>query len=234
MFWLGFLSPYIGIFLIAIGMKLEGKRYNCIGKILKKIYCTVLFTLSVFLASLISSFLSLISGKLIFGAVISAAVLLICWCGVELFYRNYIDMEEILNENDKNFCNLCGLVIVAATGIYLYSKENYGDYLVMCSIAISIWIGAYVPITKIFSGKKFRDLFIDAVSNFACKDKLVKSVSIITGLVILFLNTNSQESIAVNALIDKFSEGLVWGCAMIFGISIGEIVYKKSVNKKGK
>lgn len=234
MFWLGFLSPYIWILLIVIGMKLGGKRFIIVGKTLKKIYCTVLFTLSVFLASLISSFLSLISGELIFGAVISAVVLLVCWCGVELFYRANIDTEEILKENDKNFCNLCGLVIVAATGIYLYSKENYGNYLVMCSIAISIWIGAYVPITKIFSGKKFRDLFIDAVSNFACKDKLVKFVSTITGVVILFLNTNSQESITVNALIDEFGKGLAWGCTVILGISIGEIMYKNFVSKKGK
>ena len=234
MFWLGFLSPYIGILLIVIGMKLGGRKFIIIGKVLKKIYCIVLFTLSLFLASFIASFLSLISGALIFGSVISAVVLLFCWCGVELFYRGNIDMEEILNENDKNFCNLCGLVIVVVTGIYLYSKENYGDYLVICSIATSIWIGAYVPITKIFSGKKFRDLFIDAVVNFSCKDKMVKFVSIITGAIILFLNTNSQGSIAVNALIDEFGKGLAGGCTVILGISIGEIMYKKSVTKKEK
>ena len=142
--------------MIVIGMRLGGKRSIAIGKTLKKIYCTVLFTMSVFLASFISGFFCLISGELILGAAISAVVLLICWCSVELFYRVNIDTEEILKENDKNFCNLCGLVIVAATGIYLYSKENYEDYLVMCSIAISIWIGHMFQLQKFFQERNSR------------------------------------------------------------------------------
>ena len=70
-------------------------------------------------------------------------------------------------------------------------------------------------------------MFIEAISNFACKDKLVKFVSIITGLVIFFLNTNSQKSIVVNALMDEFGKGLAWGCTVIFGISIGTISKQK-------
>ena len=231
LFLLGFLSPYIGILIIAIGMKLGGKKLDSIGKSLKKLYCTVLFTLSIFGASLIASFISMISGELILGAIFSTVVLLICWCSVELFYRAYIDREELLKESDKNFCNLCGMVIVVAIGVYLFLAKNYRNYLEIGSIAISIWLGAYIPIVKIFSGEKFKNLIAETLSSFECKDNLVKTVSIMTGLIIFYLNMNSSGSIAINAAIDEFKKGLFWGCILILGVSIGKITYKKSAKK---
>ena len=169
MFWIGFLSiPLILLMLFGL-MAGSGKLLNKIEKIfihVKAVVCAVVFTFLSYVFTLLYSMVAIISGNAVINAMLCALFLVFSWYIVEKMYQKISgenfenkaenENEKALSHKDKNVCHLCALIAVVCSSVLLCIEKGDRSYLMLTSIAISVWIGAYIPISEIYQGIKFK------------------------------------------------------------------------------
>ena len=163
MFWFGFISIYL-ILLILIGvMKLSNKLISSILEGARRVVCALLFTLFVFLFTLLYSIVAIVTGNVVVNALLCAIFLVFSWFIEEKLYRllsgeNGSEKDKVLTKEDKNLCALFALIGVILSSIVLFCEDRNSEYFILVSMAVSVWIGTYVPVSEVYKGTSIKKI----------------------------------------------------------------------------
>lgn len=242
MFWIGFVSmPIILLFLLGL-MVGSGKLLNKVEKVfvnVKVVVCAVVFTLLSYVFTLLYSMVAIISGNIVINAMLCAVFLVFAWYIVEKLYQiisgENVEMEtenkneKILSHKDKNICHLCALIAVVCSSVLVYIEKGDKGYLSLTSIAISIWIGAYMPISEIYQGIKFKVTFASVIDEFKNKKLSVVFSAVISAVFIVFLCSENDLTQKLNVAIEEIGKGIIVGSILLI---LGMIIYDLIKSKK--
>lgn len=141
--------------------------------------------------------------------------------------------EEIrtLTKEDKNICNFYALIGVIVSSIVRCFQDESSEYIILISIAVSIWIGAYIPISSIYEGKTLKELKEIVFADFKCK-KLVHISAIVSAVIIIMLVLKNEFVVKLNEIIEQFGRGMAAGSiVLILFIIIFSFIRSKLVKK---
>lgn len=242
MFWIGFFSiPLILLMLLGL-MAGSGKLLNKMEKIfihVKEVVCSVVFTLLSYVFTLLYSMVAIISGNAVINAMLCALFLVFSWYIVEKMYQKISgenfeneaknENEKALSHKDKNVCHLCALIAVVCSSVLLCIEKGDGSYLILTSIAISIWIGAYIPISEIYQGIKFKVTFESVIKEFKNKKLSVVLSAVISAVFMLFLVSENDLAQKLNVVIEEIGVGIAAGSISVI---LGMVSYGLIKNRK--
>lgn len=225
MFWVGFCSVYAILGCLFIVMLGSGKLFNKLTKAVinfKIFMSAVMFTLFSYIFTLIYSLVAILTENIMFNAALCAAFLVFSWFMVEKLYQLMTgengrkdEENKILSKEDKNICNLISLISVICSSIVLCYENKSTEYFMLISITVSIWIGAYIPISEIYKGTPARAVFLDVLKEFSSKKKVVWISSISCIVILAVLASNSNISLKLHTLIEKFGNGIAVGSIVL-------------------
>lgn len=241
MFWMGFFSIYFIFAFLGLLMHFLGKMFDKFIetlKGLKSIACAVVFTLLSYVFTLLYSMVSILTGNIYLNAILCAIFLVFSWFMVEKFYQLMAGEkgdanEEIrtLTKEDKNICNFYALIGVIVSSIVRCFQDESSEYIILISIAVSIWIGAYIPISSIYEGKTLKELKEIVFADFKCK-KLVHISAIVSAVIIIMLVLKNEFVVKLNEIIEQFGRGMAAGSiVLILFIIIFSFIRSKLVKK---
>lgn len=239
MFWIGFFSiPLILLMLFGL-MAGSGKLLNKIEKNfihVKVVVCVVVFTLLSYIFTLLYSMVAIISGNAVINAMLCAVFLVFSWYIVEKMYQKISGENKVENENekalshkDKNVCHLCALIAVVCSSVLLCIEKGDRSYLILTSIAISIWIGAYIPISEIYQGIKFKVIFESVIKEFKNKKLSVVFSAVISAMFMIFLVSENDLAQKLNVVIEEIGVGIAAGSITVI---LGMVLYGLIKNRK--
>ena len=242
MFWVGFASILVIMLLLFLLMAGSGRLFIRFANFFVKVkvaICTVVFTLLSYVFTLLYSMIAIVSGNIVISTMLCAVFLIFSWYIVEKMYKmisgenNYKgeSIEKTLSYKDKNVCYLCALIAVILSSISLYFENENMDYIIVISIVISIWIGAYVPISEIYQGKNFKSVLLEVVAEFRnakCIVVFTAVISVMFTVVLVYRNDLAQK---LNLIIDEIGKGMAAGSILLilWMIVYGLIKGKKSI-----
>ena len=142
------------------------------------------------------------------------------------------EKTKVLEKGDKNVCKLFSLVGVIIIGLVLCFEEENLEYAVLISIAISLWIGTYVPLGEIYEGITVKKMACGVVKEFNCKNKLVWISSILASLIVIVFTSKNKVVLKLRELLDKFAIGMAVGTMILILLLVFEDYIKKIANKK--
>lgn len=236
---IGFFSIYFILGILFLLMKGSSKILNGIGTVLSKgktTFCAVMFTFVSFLFTLFYILVAITTGNSFFSALVCAIFLVFSWCMDEFFYRLIAGekgcMDETLkalSKEDKNVCNLFALIgVVISSAVLCYEEKNF-EYVILISVAISIWMGAYIPISEIYKGTPIKELIFIIRREFKCQKKSVKISSFLCVFIVTILALKNEVAIKMNSIIEDFGVGLVMGSlVLVFVVVIVGICRKRT------
>lgn len=178
MFWIGFGSIYLIVGCLFLLMKLANGLFIKIVSKFKKVEtaaCVFVFTVFSYMSILIYSIVALLTENIMINALICAVFLVFCCFIVEKLYEcmageSKNETNKVLTKEDKNVCNLCSLLAVIISCIILSYEDKSLEYVTLISIAISIWIGTYIPLSEIYNRKTIKQIKCSIVKEFKCKN----------------------------------------------------------------
>lgn len=235
---IGFFSIYFILGILLLLMKGSGKILNGIGTVLSKgktTFCAVMFTFFSFLFTLFYTMVAITTGNSFFSTLVCAIFLVFSWCMNEFFYRLIAEekgcMDETLkalSKEDKNVCNLFALIgVVISSAILCYEEKNF-EYVILISVAISIWMGAYIPISEIYKGTPIKELIFTIIREFRCEKKSVWISSILCIVIVTILVLKNEVVIKMNSIIEDFGVGLAMGSlVLVFVLAIVGLCRKR-------
>ena len=243
MFWHGFYLAIIVIgflFIVMFMSKKGAEKAISIFKIILIVWCTGIFTLTAAGFTLIYSAVAALTSSVLFGTFICAGLLVILWCLEERLYRVLTgedagSAEKLLTNVDKNTCNICALGGVMLSSVVLGVEQGNQEYITIISIAISIWIGAYIPITEIFDGKSIKAILGKIRTDICSRKKTVWIAAIVSALLVPL--GASKKNIAQKAfsIIENLGIGIAVGsCAALGGIILFRIYMEKKAKPSKK
>lgn len=238
MFWIGFLiMPGIMLLLFCI-MKGSRKLLNRLKNIfvnVRVIVCTMMFTILTYILTLVYSIVALASGNMVINAMLCAVFLVFSWCIVEKLYQilaeedNNTETEKVLSYKDKNICQLCALIAVTLSGAMMSIQNDNRDYIILLSIAISIWIGAYVPISEIYKGMRIKAIFKGVLNDFKNKNPKVTITAIVSTTLLVILISKNELVEKINLVIEEIGKGIATSSIILI---LGLIVYGLTKKKQ--
>lgn len=220
MFWLGFIGIYVVFGLFVVGILLFNNIVEKVFNGMKVVFCTTIFTMVTFVLSLFYSILSIALGSVITSAFFCSIFLVFTWILAEKMYQLMSGNEVVLTEKDKNICHLLAMLGVILSAIILMIKNSDKEYGILISISVSIWIGAYVPLSSIYKGKKMKELLGIVIDNFR-EGKITVWLTgvIITSLILLLISSNEIVN-KLNLIITKVGQGIGFGSVSMIVILI--------------
>lgn len=239
MFWIGFVSIYVimGVLILMMsGSEKLLKKMEVFFKNAKIVGCTIVFTLLSFVFTLFYSMVAMVSSNAMTNALLCTILLIFSWFIVEKMYQKIsgegVDSEDkgkiVLTKEDKNVCNLWALLGVIVSSILLYLQNQSSEYFILVSIAISIWIGAYIPISEIYKGRKVKTIAIIVAKEFKTKKTIVWITAILCVLFIVFLVLENNVAEKLNTLLEEVGKGIVCGSlVMILVLMLWGVIKKK-------
>lgn len=242
MFWIGFLSiPLILLMLFGL-MAGSGKLLNKIEKNfihVKAVVCAVVFTFLSYVFTLLYSMVAIISGNAVINAMLCALFLVFSWYIVEKMYQKISgenfenkaenENEKALSHKDKNVCHLCALIAVVCSSVLLCIEKGDRSYLMLTSIAISVWIGAYIPISEIYQGIKFKVTFENVIKEFKNQKLSVVFSAVISAVFMIFLVSENDLAQKLNVVIEEIGVGIAAGSISVI---LGMVAYGLIKNRK--
>lgn len=239
MFWIGFFSFYIIIGLLAVLMLGSQKLFDKFAQVVpncKRVVCAIVFTLFSYIFTLIYSLVAMVTGHIVIDALICSLLLVFSWIIVEKMYQLIADEKvyddkkiKVLTKEDKNVCNLFALIGVILSGVVLCYEDSSLDYVILISIAISIWIGAYIPISGIYEGMPIKELLCSILKEFESKNASVWISSILSTTVVTILGSKNEVVQRVNELIEEIGLGIAVG-TMVFVLAL--VIWSRVKNAK--
>jgi hypothetical protein len=242
MFWMGFFSIYLIFAFLGLLMHFLGKmsdKFIETLKGLKSIACAVVFTLFSYVFTLLYSMVSILTGNICFNAILCAIFLVFSWFMVEKFYQ-LIAVEKCdekketktLTKEDKNICNLFALIGVILSCIVRNFQDGNSEYIVIISIAISIWIGAYIPLSSIYEGETLKKLILKVIADFESKKSSVYISAIVSTIITTILVLKNEFVVKLHEIIEQFGRGVAIGSmVLILLIIIFSYIRSKRVQK---
>lgn len=197
---------------------------------------TIIFTLLSFVFALLYSMVAIVSSNIVINALLCAVFLVFSWFIVEKMYQLISgegtdikdENKKILTKKDKNLCNLAALIAMLVSSIMLYIKNENIDYIILMSIAISIWIGAYIPISEIYQGTGLKNIVGIVAEEFKSEKATVWVTAGLSLLFILFFVSGNAVAQKLNLVIEEIGKGMAIGSlVMILGLVFLGIVNKK-------
>ena len=128
--------------------------------------------------------------------------------------------EVVLTEKDKNICHLLAMIGVISSAIILMIKNSDKEYGILISISVSIWIGAFVPLSSIYNGKKIKELMKITLGNFRGGKITVWTTGLIITLLILLLISSNEIVNQLNLIITNIGQGMACGSVSMIAILI--------------
>lgn len=238
MFWIGFAIIPITMFLLFLLMIGSGKllnRFENVFASVKVIVCTIVFTFLTYVFTLFYSMVAMISGNMVINALLCAVFLVFSWCIVEKMYQKLAgedgntENEKTLSHKDKNVCQLWALIAVALSSALMWIQNGDKDYIMLLSIAISIWIGAYVPVSEIYKGIQLKTIFKGILNDFKNKKPKVTITAIISAAFVVFLISKNELAKKINLVIEEIGKGIATSSIILILVLI---VYGLTKNKK--
>lgn len=238
MFWIGFGSIYLIVGCLFLLMKLANGLFIKIVSKFKKVEtaaCVFVFTVFSYMSILIYSIVALLTENIMINALICAVFLVFCCFIVEklnecMAGESKNETNKVLTKEDKNVCNLCSLLAVIISCIILSYEDKSLEYVTLISIAISIWIGTYIPLSEIYNRKTIKQIKCSIVKEFKCK-KLVWIYAVVSTCIISILVSHNEFTFKLHRIIDEMAYGIACGTlVMIIIIFVAGFVLKK--NKK--
>lgn len=98
-------------------------------------------------------------------------------------------------------------------------EDSSLDYVILISIAISLWIGAYIPISGIYEGIPVKKLICSVLKEFKSKKASVWISAILSIAAITILVSKNEVVQRVNVLIEEIGLGIAVG-TMVFVIAL--------------
>lgn len=225
MFWVGFFSVYVILGILFILMLGSGKLFNKLSKVVinvKIVISAIMFNLFSYIFTLMYSLVAIITGNIMFNAVLCAVFLVFSWFLVNKLYQlmtgengSEDDENRILLKEDKNICNLFSLIGVICSSIVLSYDNKSFEYFTLISIVVSIWIGAYIPISEIYKGTPVRVVLLEVLKEFSSKNKVVWISSIVCVVILAVFASNSNISLKLHTLIEIFGSGIAVGSIVL-------------------
>lgn len=242
MFWMGFFSIYFILVILGLLMHFSGKILTKVDTILnglKCIVCAVVFTLFSYIFTLLYSMLSILTGNICSNAIVCAIFLVFSWFLVEKFYQLIAGEKcdekketKTLTKEDKNICNLFAFIGVILSCIVRYFQDGNSEYIVIISIAISIWIGAYIPLSSIYEGETLKKLILKVIDDFKSKKSSVYISAIVSTIITTILVLKNEFVVKLNEIIEQFGRGVAIGSmVLILLIIIFSYIRSKRVQK---
>jgi hypothetical protein len=233
MFWFGFISIYL-ILLILIGvMKLSNKLISSILEGARRVVCALLFTLFVFLFTLLYSIVAIVTGNVVVNALLCAIFLVFSWFIEEKLYRllsgeNGSEKDKVLTKEDKNLCALFALIGVILSSIVLFCEDRNSEYFILVSMAVSVWIGTYVPVSEVYKGTSIKKIVCIIKKEFKNQKVSVLFSAIASTTIVTFLVSKNEVILKVNELVNKFGSGIACGSIVLIVILIIVALCKKN------
>lgn len=224
MVWVGFLSIYVILGLLFLLMIISRNLFDRFKMTLSKfkcVWCAIVFTLCSFILTLFYSMLAIVTGNLVINALLCTVFLVFSWFVEEKLYQLLTEEKscknsenKILLKEDKNVCNLFSLIGVIIFGTIQCYEDRSLEFVVLISIAISILIGAYIPISEIYNSTPAKELICTIIKEFRCKKVSVWISAILSVIVITISALKFGLIVQLNEKINDF----------VMGMSIGSIV----------
>ena len=234
MFWIGFFAVFIVFIVTATLAKFTGKVFDRLITVLgrvKIVICTIVFTLSSYMLIIMYALIAIEVPDIV-NAVVCGLSLVLSWIVTEKLYELVVGKEssenKILTKEDKNLCHLSGLIGVITSSLIFYKQNGDDGYVMIISIVLGVWIGAYVPIADIFDGIKFSRIMKNVFKCFNSEKRLVLSSNVVSIIVIFILSLNSQLTQIIHKFIEEMGRGVVIGTiVLVVGVIIWNVVKKK-------
>lgn len=99
----------------------------------------------------------------------------------------------------------------------------------LTSIAISVWIGAYIPISEIYQGIKFKVIFENVIKEFKNQKLSVVFSSVISSVLMIFLVSENDLAQKLNVVIEEIGVGIAAGSISVI---LGMVAYGLIKNRK--
>ena len=235
MFWIGFVSIYIVLFILCFLMKWSSKWLSKILVGAKTVVCAVEFTLVCFLLTLSYLIVLMVTENITMNSLLCAVFLVFSWFIEEKLYQllagaNGHENEQlkILTKEDKNLCALFALVGAIFSGMVLYHESRNSEYFILISVAISIWIGTYVPVEEVYNGTPVKKIVCTIKENFMSKKRSVWITTLITVVIVSLLVSRNEVCIKIRKMIiDEFAKGVTFGSLLLIIILIIVALSKK-------
>lgn len=244
MFWKGFIGFYVVIGLLVLLMTGSQKLFNKFVIVLlrcKRVVCAVIFTLFSFVFTLLYSMVAISLGDIVLSGPLCALFLVFSWFVVEKLYQLIAgekgsDNKEsiVLTKEDKNVCNLFSLFGVVWSSVVLCYEDRSLEYVILICIAVSIWIGAYIPVSEIYSGTSLGKVLCIIASEFKSKKISVWLSAILSAAVVTILVSKNELVQKLNVIIDQIGFGIVAGSVVMVLVLIfwGFCKQRKRKSKK--
>lgn len=137
-----------------------------------------------------------------------------------------------MTKEDKNICNLFAFIGVILSCIVRYFQDGNSEYIVIISIAISIWIGAYIPLSSIYEGETLKKLILKVIDDFKSKKSSVYISAIVSTIITTILVLKNEFVVKLNGIIEQFGRGVAIGSSvLILLIIIFSYIRSKRVQK---
>ena len=225
MFWIGFFSIYVILVLLILMMIGSGKLFDKLATMLgkaKTVGCAVMFTLLSFVFTLFYSMVAIVTGNIVLNALLCAIFLVFSWFVVEKLYQlmageNGCEDEEIktLVKEDKNVCNLFSLIGVMLSSVALCYEDRSLEYVMLISIAISIGMGAYIPVSEIYKGTSIKELVHTIATEFKSEKVSVWISAIMSAIIVTILGFKNEVVLKLNAFVEEFGIGMAMGSIVL-------------------
>ena len=232
MFWGGFIFSYILLFsFLFFGKYIEQHFSKGINED-QEVFCAFVFIMFSYILTLLYTCITFITGNMLASAFICVSCLLISWTLTETVYRVIAGTCEVLTIKDKNVCHLFSITGVVLSSLILGWENAEMGYGIIISCAISIIIGAYVPIKDIYDDKKISEMWDGFIEHFRGSKMTVKLAGAFCLLLTVILVSSNGFTVKLQTFIDTFGTGLAVGIFSMVVVLIGISIVKEVVKKE--
>lgn len=230
-FILGIIIAWMMIVFVIVSALIFGKMLCAFIQKAKKYVSILVFLLSAIGLTFFYSLVAMSTSSNLLNAIFCAIFLVLSWMAENALYKRIADGEEIMNLADKNVSNFLALVCMAGSGVVCGVKLENVEYVILFSMAISVFVGEYISVEDIYSNKSFAIVLSNTKSKFRHAHKSVWIIGIIINILFLVLLIFDEIANKLNYYIDKFGQGLAVGIlsALLIFILVMVCVEKRKV-----
>ena len=238
MFWIGFFSVYSILGLLILLMVGSGKLFDKLAAVFTKaktVGCAVMFTLFSFMFTLFYSMVAIVTGNIVLNTLLCAMFLVFSWFVMEKLYQLMAGEKgcenekiKILAKEDKNVCTLFSVIGVIFSSAVLCYEDQSLEYVILISIAISIWVVAYIPVSEIYKGTPVKKLVCIIANDFKSQKISVWISSIVSAIIVTVLASKNELVLKLNELVEEFGMGIaIASIVLILILTIMDLCRKR-------
>lgn len=210
-FLFGFILAWIMIALAIVPALIFGKALSVFIQKAKEYVSICVFLLSAIGLTFFYSLVAISTSSNLLNAILGVIFLILSWMAENALYKIIADGEEFMNLSDKNVSNFLALVCMAGSSVVCGIKLGSVEYIILFSMAISVFVGEYISIEDIYSNMSFATILSNIKSKFQCAHKKVWIIGIIINIFFLILLIFDEIANKLNKFIDRFGQGVVVG-----------------------